>query len=359
MLLLLIACGRPEPTAELPSGGFFSSTGASLGMAAQCLVGFPNSPASQAAPLWGALAQSCPGEVYGTGALAAFNLQCGAPPPEVLALRGSAAVAFGAPRTESGVIHGTLSAPGDHGWQGEVRIPIPANPGAFSLLVPAAEGPGPNVLTDHDALVHARVRAESGIDIASLVPAQSQADSLFNLKSSLLSRAVLAGTWELAIYPAPKGQVLPQAVLAIGVHASAARPAVDAFASQLREQWNVQRAPTAVGNWHGECIRGMRILPGLEPCWLMDEQSLVVGWNQQALVQAVGGTITPIDLGGRSGITLDFRAMSNADAILAADVNPALRFDPIRYPTNRATFTAARQGDLLVAHLDSDQPCGP
>lgn len=359
MFWFFAACAAPDPTAALPDEGFFASTGTALGQAAECLSGFPASPAAKAAERWRELALSCPGEVYGTGPLAALEVRCQAAPAEVLALRQGKAAAFGAPRTAAGVVHGTLSAPTTTGWQAEIRVPLPDELGPLSLVIPAAEGPGPNVLSNAKAVVHARIRPESGIDIASLVPADTQADNLFNLKSALLSRAVLSGTWELAIYPAPKGQIMPQVALSVGVHAAAAGPALDTFATQLREKWNVQRVPTSVGAWQGECIRGMRILPGLEPCWLMDDQSLVIGWNQTALEQGVGGAPTPLDLGGRSGMALDFAAMAMADALLAAEVQPVAQFAPIRYPGTGITLSAAREGNELVALLESDQPCEP
>lgn len=359
MLWFLAACVEPDETATLPAGGFFSSTGTALGQAAACLAGFPESPAAQAAARWRELARSCPGEVYGEGALAALNPECRAAPAAVIALRGTHSAAFGAPRGANGMVHGTLGRTEKQAWQAEIRLPLSNDLGALALAVPSAESPGPNVLNHKDALLHARVRPQSGIDIASLVPENTQADNLFNLKSALLSRAVLSGTWELAIYPAPAGQIMPQSVLALGVHATAARPAIDTFAAQLREKWNVQRVPTTVAAWQGECIQGMRILPGLEPCYLLDEQSLVIGWNDAALQQAVSGAFTPLELGNTSGAIVDFRVMAAADAILAESVDPTVRFPPIRYPTDRVSMTAVRQGNMLITTLESHSPCEP
>ena len=359
MLLLLVACTTPDPTADLPSDGFLAASGAALADVAGCISGFPDSPAADVAKAWRALGESCPGEVYGVGANAAMNLHCGAAPEAVQQLRAQSEVAFGFPRGESGVITARATRTSAGLWSGEARVPAKNATGILGLVTPSPDSPGPNVLSHAGAVIHGRVRTASGIDIGALVPEGTQGDQLFNLKSALLSRAVLDGSWELAAYPPPTGQIMPEPVLALGVHAAAAGPAVASFAGQLREKWSVQRVPTSVGGWNGECIKGIRVLPGLEPCWVMSDANLVIGWNQAALGLAVGGPIAPLDTGHKSGLVVDFASLAAADAVLAAGLDPTVLAAPLAYPPGQVVAALGKEGDSLLLSLNLTGKCRP
>jgi hypothetical protein len=88
--------------------------------------------------------------------------------------------------------------------------------GALALLLPGAEPVGPALLGGGERLMHARVRPLGGLDVAALVPRESQANRLFRLRSELFAGLVLDGTWEAAVYlPEPEG-AMPRAALALG-----------------------------------------------------------------------------------------------------------------------------------------------
>lgn len=355
-LFLLSGCGKTDPTTNLPSDGFFSSTGTALSEWANCLAGFPGSPAQSTAAAWTTLAQDCPGEVYGTGVNAALELACAPAPAEVIALRGPAQIAFAAPRGETGMMTGSMSREGG-GTTTTIFVPIPRGGGPFALVEPNSTGPGANVMTNEKAVLHARFRTANGIDIAGLVPEGTQGDKLFNLKSALLSRTVLAGTWEFAAYVAPPGQLVPQSALAVGVRAATAGPAIESFVANLRTQWQVQGSPVELGDWRGECIGGMKILPGLEPCWVLRGENLAIGWNQAALEHALLGPTAPLDLGDQSGAVVDFDQMAMADLVFAGNIEPGRAYPAIEYPLGRVGITTRVEGPNLVLTARSTRGC--
>lgn len=171
--------------------------------------------------------------------------------------------------------------------------------GPATLFVPADDSAGPAVLSAKGALIHGRLRVNGGIDIAAMTPKDSQAAELFGLQAELLSSAVLAGTWEVALYaPDEKRRVLPPIAVALGVRSrAAAERALEGFLEQLRQQWPVQPTQATVAGRPATCLPNVRILPELSPCAVILDDAVVIGWNPDALAFALdaAGAATPLD----------------------------------------------------------------
>jgi hypothetical protein len=203
------------------------------------------------------------------------------------------------------------------------------------------------VLNHADELVHARLRPAGGLDIASLIPAESQADQLFRLKSELFAGTVLDGTWEIAIYLPEPGRPMPRAALAIGF--SLREPAVAAmegFVSDLRSAWPVQRSDFAVGDASGACLLDLNLLPDLAPCYVATGEALVVGWNpisvRQALAASPGGASHPHPT---QGLTVDLARFPDADARFARLTPDTADFAGFEWPWRRLYVSGERSGD--------------
>ncbi len=355
---LLLACRtEPAPGADLPQAGFLSSTGAALGELAACLERFPGSEAAAFGAEWRDLARSCPGEVMATGADPWGRLQCAAAPEAVRRFRGDAALAFGWPGDAGLVGRGRLWG-GAAPLRAEAWLVSPPT-GATALLVPGDAPAGPSVLADDGAVLHLRARPAGGIDVSALVEAGSQADDLFGLRGALMSRAVLAGDWELAVYPPAPGGELPVLALGVGVRQPAAGPAIEAFVAGVAEKWSVQRVASEVEGHAGECLGGLRILPQLEPCYARTPDHLVVAWNRAALARALSPAASR--LAGEHAIvaTVDFDAMAEADVVLAAVRPPGSVLPPLLYPLRRVELHAAPEGDEVKVSARTVSGCGP
>ncbi|MBM4367198.1 MAG: hypothetical protein FJ090_06090 [Deltaproteobacteria bacterium] len=355
----LLAClADPRPGADLPQEGFISATGAALGEMAGCLERFAGSEAAEVAIAWRGLAVSCPGEIFGAGPDAWRNLRCVSPPDPVRVFRGGAALAFGWGDAGRLVGRGTLWG-GAAPVRAEAWLSFQSGSAVGALAVPGAEPAGPSVLADEGAILHVRARPADGIDVSGLVESGSQADSLFGLKGALLSRAVLAGDWELAAYPPEPGGELPVLALAVGVREPAAGPAIEAFVAGVAEKWSVQRSVTSVEGVAGECLAGLRILPQLEPCYARTRDQLVVAWNRDALGRALAPGAAR--LAGETALvaTIDFDAMAEADAVVAASRPPGSVLPPLSYPLRRVEVQAEPEGDELKLTARSLAGCSP
>jgi hypothetical protein len=106
--------------------------------------------------------------------------------------RGDRDIAFALPANGGDRALGTLAVAANGDVEAELLLPRSAFASARGLLLPGTEDPGPALLSHADELAHARLRPEGGLDIASLVPASSQADRMFRLKSELFAGASTA-----------------------------------------------------------------------------------------------------------------------------------------------------------------------
>src|SRR5262249_24264652 len=193
--------------------------------------------------------------------------------------------------------------------------------GPGALLRPSGEGPGPAVLAGGEALLHARLRPEGGIDLPSLVAPGGQAEDIFAVRSRLLGAAVLDGTWELAFYGPAAGESLPRAALALGVRPpSVSASAAAAFLDQIESRWPVRRRPFALGDAAGACLPDLRLLPGLAPCYVTTSRALVVSWNEASLRKALDGSAP--DLPGAGGLVAELARLPAAHARIPAPGPP-------------------------------------
>jgi hypothetical protein len=236
---------------------------------------------------------------------------------------------FAWPLGDGRQLRGSASLDATGGATLSIFVPEGAVAGARSLLMPDAEPPGPPLLSDAAALLHARLRPAGGIDLAALVPAGSQGDRLFRLKSRLFTGAVLDGTWEIAIYLPAREARMPRSALALGFrHGATARAAAEEFVDEIRRTWPVRRTDFAVGEAIGAGLLDLRVLPELAPCYVATDGALVIGWNPASVRAALGtaspgaataaaepvGPKTAGALGDGGGLVIDLERVAEADA---------------------------------------------
>jgi len=319
----------PAPPPAWPPGALLVGRASALASLAGQLARIEGTPAAREALAWRAadLPDCDVVEAQAPQAsLAALRegLRCADPGGPLAAVhrdRGERALAFAWPlgleRLTGSV---DVSASGDL----ELRFEIPG--GAFAgpraLLRPGVTQPGPAVLGGADALLHARLRPEGGIDLPALLAQGSQADQLFALRSQLFGAAVLDGTWELALYLPAEGERLPRVALALGIrHRSVAQAAAARFLDEVEAAWPVRRTPFAVGDAPGACLRELRVLPGLAPCYVATERALVVGWSDASVRKALDGSAPALPASG--GLVADLAKLPAADARIAAPELPS------------------------------------
>ncbi|GDX79211.1 hypothetical protein LBMAG42_10220 [Deltaproteobacteria bacterium] len=350
MLWIALACHEPDPSASLPEGGFVVATPAAISTLSRCLQRFPESEASTLGEMWARAAETCRETLFVEGP--GTSLECAPPPPALAAALAGHQLRFGLPRTAAGMVSGGVDVASDAQLTGGLLLPIPEELGPLGLVIPSATAAGPSMLRNQGAFLHARGRPDGGIDVAALVPENSQADQLFDLRSSMLSGAVLQGTWELAAYPPPPGRSMPEVVLGLGVRASTAPTAITTFAEMIRKKWSVQREEITADAWRGECLRGLNIMPEFEPCFLLNEQSLAIGWNESAVrTGAAPGARQPFETG--MGVVIDTTALSASDATLSALFPPEMQYAPIDYPLGRIELNARTLGNYVAVDVST------
>jgi hypothetical protein len=201
----------------------------------------------------------------------------------------------------------------------DLSIPQSFSDGGFGLLLPGSESPGASLLSGDDTLLHTRIRPSSGLDVASLISADSQGAQMFRLNSELFAGVVLEGSWEMAIYMPDEGSRMPRMALALGFqYRRAAIAAMNAFIEKLEQTWPVSRSPFRVGEAEGACLLGLKLLPELAPCYVASDAALVIGWNPASLRKSLGDpTDSFAELGDRGGLTIDLARFGQADEILS------------------------------------------
>jgi len=271
--------------------------------------------------------------------------------------RGDRDLAFALPANGGARAVGTLAIADDGDVDLELLLPRSAFAGTWALTLPAADPPGPTLLSHADELVHARLRPEGGLDIASLVPESSQADRMFRLKSELFAGAVLDGTWELAIYlPAP-GRPMPRSALAVGFKLKGpAVAAMERFVEDLQEAWPIRRSDFAVAAAKGACLFDLTVLPDLAPCYVATENALVVGWNPASVVKALeknaGAGAPSGGLRPQGGLTVDLERFPDADTHFAQLASPGTSSTPAGgYPWQRLSADGVREGNTVRVHV--------
>jgi hypothetical protein len=138
----------------------------------------------------------------------------------------------------------------------------------------------------------------------------------------VFSAAVLDGTWEIALYLPADGEHLPRAALALGIrHSAVAQAAAESFLDEVESAWPLQRSPFAIGSAPGACLRDLRVLPGLAPCYVATERALVVGWSDASLHKALDGSTPALPASG--GLVANLARLPTADARIAAPELPS------------------------------------
>jgi hypothetical protein len=292
-------------------------------------------------------------------------LGCRAPTAEVPAavdqLRDGAAIAWtlplpgraGSSPADAGVLRGTADVDASGRLRASLAMRAGADAGVARLLVPGERPAGPPRLAGDEALIHARLRPADGLDLTSAVAPGSQADRLFRLGSALFSGAALAGTWEVAVYPPQAGDALPPMALGLDLEVpGAVRAAVDRFVADLEAAWPIRhreaRFELADGrSVAGACFFELRILPAFAPCWAIEGDLLVVGWNGAGLQQALAApAASRAGQASLDGVVLALDRWPAAEAALGGE--------GAGYPWEHVEVTARGRADDVVLALQAE-----
>ncbi len=360
LALVVLACGRERADAW-PPGALLAGRAAALRAFATKLARLEGTPIAREALAWAEALPDCElvearAEPASLAALRAA-LRCADAAGPLSALhrdRGERDLAFAWPLGDGRATGSAdLSAAGDL----ELRIELPGEAfrGPRALLRPGDTPPGPAVLGGAEALVHARLRPEGGIDLPALLERGSQGDQLFALRSQLFGAAVLDGSWELALYLPAADERVPRAALALGIrHRGVAEAAAARFLDEIEAAWPVQRTPFALGDAAGACLPELRLLPGLAPCYVATERALVVGWSAASLRKALDGSAAALPASG--GLVAELARLPAADARIAA---PELPVGAPVFPWRRLVAEPLHAGASVGLRLALAAPADP
>jgi hypothetical protein len=212
-------------------------------------------------------------------------------------------------------------------------------------------------LSEAGTLIHARVRPQGGLDLASLVPSDSQGARLFRLKSELFAGLALDGVWEIATYLPEEGNSMPRTALALNFsNRSAAIAAMEDFIANLQQSWPVARTFFRLGEAEGACLLDLAIMPDLAPCYVATQRALIVGWNPASLRKALDGLgDARNEFGSSSGAIIHLDRFADADRILSSAQSAETSPPPAQYPWRRITAkgTPDASGFRLQLRLES------
>ena len=302
MVTMLTSCAAAE---RPPNTAHVAGEVKAFAAVAARLLRTENTPAADAGQRLQDTLTSCPGSLWGTGdglIDALGRLRCEAPPTALAPWlsTGPGELAVVLPLGAMGVANGRLAV--DDAGQVTGKLVLHEDKdgiGPARMMIPASGGPGPARLSPVDAMIHFRVHARDGIDIAALAGNGGQGKDLFALDSNLFSGAILAGTWEFALYPSTPQEVFPPAALAVGLRSrTLGETAVREFLGALRARWPIDDTPRTFGPHAGGCLPTLHILPRLSPCYAFTDDDLVVAWNEYALHRALtfpSGTKTSVE----------------------------------------------------------------
>jgi hypothetical protein len=369
-LALAAACSpRQAAGPALPPGAHVQADVAALAALLGAFDALAATPAGQRAA---ELRQSLPACALATGADASGdllgalrNLRCElSAPPGLVALRGAHAIGFAAPlRAGREALRGWIDVAPDGRVSAELTLPRDAAPAALAALLPGAEPAGPALFSGGESLIRARLRPEGGLALAELVPAQSQGDQLFHLRSALFGSLVLDGSLELAVYLPAAPARWPRVALALGVRNRAlAEKALQGFLSELRASWPLPQRETTIAGQRASCLPELRLLPELAPCAQVGERALALGWNAESLAHALGSE--PAELGevanraGGAALAVELASIPEADALLAG-ATPDASAAPPRYRRLLAGGAPTSGGHSLWFELEAQASAQP
>ncbi len=342
-------CGEVEAVARWPSGAALLASTRGLDRLLEPIARLEGTPAARSAERIRKRLPDCP-TVEARAASGRVSdlwsaLRCASGDPELAALdeaRGARALAFSAPFAGAHAL-GLLSPRASGDVELELLLPRVAGRGLTSFALPAAEPAGGAELSESETLIHARVRPENGLDLASLVPPDSQGARLFRLKSELFAGIALDGVWEVAIYLPEEGEPMPRTALALDFsQRAAAIAAMEDFIRELQEAWPVARSFFRLGDAEGACLLDLAIMPGFAPCYVATERALVVGWNPASLRKALDGSSGEHGgLGKHGGAVIHLDRFASADRIMASALSGETSRRSTPYPWRRITAKGA------------------
>jgi hypothetical protein len=243
--------------------------------------------------------------------------------------------------------------------RGDARLEGLPEAGFVSLLVPGSEPAGAPALSTRDILVHARLRPAAGLDLAAWIDPETQADSMFRLRSQIFLSGILDGAWEIGIYTPDSRQLTPPIALALDTsQEELAAAAMERFVAELEETWPIHHRAFRFGESKGACIVDLQILPDLMPCYVVAPQRLVVGWNPVSIRAALGiGTEPPTAvLGEEGGLVVFLDRLPSADRVLREQLGHSLDDGPVDYVWRRLRLEGRPDGAGLDIHFELDAP---
>lgn len=347
--LLSVACARgPEP---LPPGLLLQGEVGAARAVLDALQGFEGTPIASAAAAHEARLSACnqifswkqPTDQPQADAL----LRC-QPDPALDALPQGHPLAFALPERGPGRLVGWVELTPTLAVAATLDRPVEA--GAWGLLLPGEDSPGPLTLSDQDELVHVRARAARVAALSDLVQQGGQGDAMFGLKSGLFAGAVLDGTWEFAAWLPAAGEQLPRAALSVGVRDEGlARAALRGWLEQLERTWNISLT-TGIPDLEG-CFRALNTLPGLAPCGAIRDNALVVGWNEESLRHALLRPAIPTPVESALARVAMAR-FPEADRQISLAFAPDEPPPQLRYPWSALELRARRDADALHLRVE-------
>jgi hypothetical protein len=269
----------------------------------------------------------------------------------------NADVAFVLPGSERAPLHGALRFEAGT-LAADLHWASPHAEGVLGLLLPGDEPVGADRLASSGRIVHLRVRPLGGIDLAALLPEDSQGVSLFGLqrglRSGLLASAVLDGTWEGAVYAPEQHSGMPGVAFALGFRLrDAASAAARQLVDDLQRAWPVHRSEFAHDAGSGACLLDLNVLPELAPCYVVTENAILLGWNPRSLERALGGNVARAvparEEAGR--LDVDLALMRRADEILNRHVAAPGRRSALPWPWTRLLGSGGVERGSLVVRL--------
>ncbi|MCH7643668.1 MAG: hypothetical protein IH974_02445 [Myxococcales bacterium] len=348
-LWIATGCGEIEVMKRWPSGATLLANTRSLDRLLERVARLEGTPLARRAEAIRALLPNCP-TVEGRAESGRMSdlwtaLDCATGRSDLVALeqaRNGWDLAVSVPVAGDHWL-GTLSIRPSGDVEIEIRLPRVAAEGLASLALPGEEATGAVELSESETLLHARVRPRGGLDLASLIPSDSQGARLFRLKSKLFAGVALDGVWEIAIYLPEVGDPMPPTALALNFsHRSAAVAAMEDFIGNLQESWPVARTFFQIDEAEGACLLDLAIMPGLAPCYVATERALILGWNPASLRKALDGHRDERDgLGDFSAAIIHLDRFADADRILSSALSAEAIPHSTRYPWRRITAKGA------------------
>jgi len=361
---LASGCGAGNPAPELPPGNWIYGDAPTISALLASLESLQGTPTARFADPLRAPLDGCRDFIARSPEADPWALQdsvrCASPgevPESIVELRGEGDLAFVLDLAPGRRLNGRLT----RAQTGAIAIVASLDPPEASnlgaLLVPAKEPVGTISLAAADTLVHARLRPASGLNIARLISQDSQADHMFRLRSELFLGQVLDGTWEFAIYMPRAEHATPPMALALDYALRApAKAAITKLVSELEATWPIHHSKQVIAGYEGACFHDLRLLPDLVPCWVLTEQSIVIGWNPLSLAVALAGSVKKPDslagpFGASGGLVVHLDRLPKADRLLQRQLGGSETGERIDYVWDELRLEGSNDGERLQLEL--------